>query len=206
MSAGLSRAELEAMNHDELIDTILDLQSTVEDLELRVEALGNGLETANDEREAILKRLDDIEAENQRLRDDLADATATAQGAYKAANAGRHGDKSKCQLARDLTRNVLVQRAAGNSAAQDRKVTIAKVQELAEDGHGVDLKWQTVRDAWDSLQEDWPQFYETAKDGSQALSVRPSNVTPALAKAVQADLEGDGLAKSFVGDEAGGGD
>jgi regulator of replication initiation timing len=75
MSAGLSRAELEAMDKQELIDTILDLQSTVEDLELRVEALGNGLETANAERKQmraesddLSERLDELEAENERLR------------------------------------------------------------------------------------------------------------------------------------------
>jgi len=71
MSAGLSRAELEAMDHEELVDTIRDLAATVEDLEREnqiLEARVDGLD-ANIDR--LVERLEDIEAQQREERDTL---------------------------------------------------------------------------------------------------------------------------------------
>ena len=197
----VSRGELEGMDRDELVETVDDLSTTVQMLEAHLEAMSRWKESMNDDRDALLDRLDALEAENRRLSERLVNVEATAQGAYREANAGNHGKKSKTQLARDLTRNVLIKRCAQGATGTHVPITTKTVQQLADDAHGRDLKWQTIRDAWDSLQEDWPQFYDTKKNGLQALSVKKSEVTPALVQAVQADLGRDDLAKPLLGEK-----
>jgi len=190
----LSRAEVEAMDRDELIETIIGMRDTVDDLQLSVDVL---IERVNDSE----NRIDELESEVSHLREQATEAEVTAKGAYRAANQGQADQKSKTQIAHDITRNLLVAKAARDAPAADRPVTVADVREKARPDH--DLRWQTVRNAWDGLLEKWPQFYETADDGDQAVSIRPDEVSPALAKTVQADLDRDDLAKRFVGNNGG---
>jgi len=58
MSAGLSRAELEAMDRDELVDAILDLATTVDDLQAELEEVK---ECAAKERAAIRCEVNETE-------------------------------------------------------------------------------------------------------------------------------------------------
>lgn len=193
MSA-VSRAELEAMSHDDLVEYILDLQTTVDEFKTRVQSIERT-------RKPIVERIEALEAENDRLRERLDTTEATAQGAIRAAR--DTGSRSKTQLAADITRNVLVTRAAQGGPAAGRKVTIRDIQDKAEPDH--QLAWAIVDRAWSTLREQWPQFYETTKDGQKALNIRADEITPALAMTVQTDLGRDDVAKPFVGDEPPGG-
>ncbi len=74
--SSVSRAELEAMSKDELIEHVTDLQGRVDDLEIEVERLDTisirAIDRAKNAEEAVgelTDRLDDLEAENERLRD-----------------------------------------------------------------------------------------------------------------------------------------
>lgn len=145
------------------------------------------------------ERVDDLEAENDDLRDELADTRSKATAAVTMLASGDE-DESKTELAKRLTRNMLVVRAAKGAAGQDRPVTVGDIQTRAEEVEGVELAWSIVDRAWSNLCEEWPQFHETSKGGNQALSIRPSNVTEALATIVQADLGRDDLTKRFVGE------
>lgn len=196
MSSSHSRAELAAMDKDELIDVIHEQSETVDNLETLVHV-------QIEKRKALEDRVDHLEEQNQQLRDRLDDLEATAQGAYTVANQGTGEKRSKTQVARDLSRNLLVVKVANDCPAADRPVTINDVQEKAKPEH--ELAWAIVDRAWSKLREDWPQFYETTHDGAKALSIRPDEVTAALAKVVQTDLGRDDLAKRFVGDESKGG-
>jgi len=197
----LSRAELAAMDRDELIDYIADQTETVENLETLVHVQIEKRKELADRVEELADRVDDLEAENEQLRERLDEVDATAKGAIHAAN-DDSSDKSKTQIAADITRNLLVTRAATGNTAGDRKVTVGKIQEQAKPEH--QLAWSIVDRAWSQLCEQWPQFYETTKDGQQALNVRADEVSPALAQVVQTHLGRDDLAKRFVGENSGG--
>jgi len=77
MSAGLSRAELEAMDREELIETIESLQDRVDDLDAETQRLDNLVARAHDKLQRVdelADRVDDLDAENERLRARLADS------------------------------------------------------------------------------------------------------------------------------------
>lgn len=198
MSSSISRAELEAMDRDELIETIVDLSQTVDDQQLSIDVLVdrvNELEERLDAMAQVQQRLDTLEER-------VEDVDATAQGAYTQATGGNSGERSKTEIAKDLTRNLLIVKAANGAPAQDRPVTIADIQQRGEE-RGHDLAWAIVDRAWRQLREEWPQFHETSKHGNKALSIRPSKVTKPLAKTVEQDLERSDLAKRFVGGNGG---
>ena len=196
----VSRAELETMDRDELVDLIVELSDDIDDHKARFEALSKWKENTNERILEVVETNERLRAENQQLKDRLDEIEATAEQAMSVASRGHDPDaRSKTEVAKHLTRNTLVTRAANNTAGTDLPLTIGDVQEKAEPEH--DLKWQIVRNAWDDLKEEWPQFHETTSDGSQAMSIRQSHITKALARAVELDLGRTDLAKRFVGDE-----
>ena len=190
----LSRAELEAMDRDELIDTIVELTDTVDDLQLTVDVLVERVNELEDDLDTLREEAPDT--------DRVAAVESDAKAALRAATAGGEG-KSKTEIAKELTRDLLVVRAAKGATGRDRPVTVSKVQDKAAPEH--DLKWSLVDHAWNSLVEEWPQFYETQKNGNKALSVRTDQITPALVRTVETSLDRDDLTKRFVGDSEGGG-
>lgn len=197
----ISRAELEAMGRDELIETIVELSQRVEDHQRRQDALSRWKETTNDRLLDVVEANERLRAENQGLKQRLDSLEATAEQAMTIASRGQASDdRSKTAHAKHLTRNTLVVRAAND--AQDKAVTIPDIQHKAEPE--VDCQWQVVKNAWDQLQEEWPQFYETVSNGRKALSIRGSHVTKALARAVEHDLGRDDLTKRLVGENGGG--
>jgi len=198
----LSRAEVEAMDRDELVDTLVDMGATVDNLEAIVHTSIDKRRELGERVDDLADRVEDLETENERLREELAEAEATTKAAFRAAKQGQDADKTQTQVAHDHTRNLLVTRALNGATGTDRPVTVAQVREKAKPEYN--LNWQTVRNAWDNLLDDWPQFYETVKDGDQAISVRTSDVTLPLVKLVQADLERDDLTNRFVGENGGG--
>jgi len=191
----LSRAEVEAMDPDELVEALVGLSATVDDLKTLVH-------TSIEKRKALEDRVEELEAENARLRDQLEDVDRVADQAMTVASRGHDPDsRSKTAVAKHLTRNELVRRCATGGAAQDRPVTISKVQEMANPEH--ELAWAIVDRAWSKLREEWPAFRETMKDGQKALTLKPSDVSESLARTVERDLGRDDLAKRFVGENGG---
>lgn len=227
MSSPPSRAEFEAMDREELVKSVAELSESLEEMQATVDLLkesvwehleediygkyGAGAGSVEiEEYGSLVEWMEFLEQENERLRkeneqlrDRIDDAEATAKGAYTVASSGKNGEKTKTQVAEEITRNLLVKKVYNDCPASDRPVTITDIQDKAEPDYT--LKWATVRNAFDNLREDWPQFYDTKNDGQQALSIRPSKITPALAKVVQEDLGRHDLAKRFVGDKEGGG-
>jgi len=67
----LSRAEVEAMDRDELIETIVGMRDTVDDLHLSVDVLIDRLADAEE-------RIDELEAETDRLRERAASSDGKA--------------------------------------------------------------------------------------------------------------------------------
>lgn len=169
---------------DLLFEDVVDLEATTEDHE---------------------ERIAQLEAENEQLRERVDELEAIAEQAMVVASAGHDPDSgSKVEQAKRLTRNELVRRAALGGNARDRPITTTKVREMARPE--TELKWQTVKDGWADLQAEWPCFRETTKDGTQALTVSGSDISKSLARAVEADLERDDLAKRLVGGSGAGGD
>jgi len=178
--------DLDGMSHDELVDYVDRMDDRLSNLQQIVF-------------EDLRPTVQELEAENKQLREELNDTRSKATAAVTMLASG-DGDESKTELAKRLTRNMLVVRAAKGAAGQDRPVTVGDIQTRAEEVEGVELAWSIVDRAWGNLREEWPQFHETGKNGHQALSIRPSNVTEALATVVQADLGRDDLTKRFVGE------
>jgi regulator of replication initiation timing len=201
----LSRAEVEAMDRDELVDTLVNLSDTVEDLEMRLEALSRWKDATRDRLDRLEDENDQLRAENDTLRERLDAIEATAEQAMTVASAGHDPDgRSKTEAAKHVTRNTLVVRVVGDGGAADRALTVDDVRRKLE-GEVDNLPWQIVRNAWDQLQDEWPQFYDTTTDGQQAVDIRGSDVTKALVRAVEQDLGRDDLAKRFVGENGGSG-
>ena len=173
---------------DELEQKYRWLLEDITDLEERVESI-----------ETLEDRITELEAENERLKAELQSTSSKAEAALSQVS---QSDESKEGIARRITRNTLVLRCANDKAATDRPVTTSEVKQKAE-GRVEDLAWMTIKRAWEELQDNWPEvFHETQKNGTQALSTSPKKVTPALAAAVEDDmeLEGENLANGFVGD------
>lgn len=169
---------------DLLFEDVVDLEATTEDHE---------------------ERIAQLESENEQLRERVDELEAIAEQAMVVASAGHDPDgESKVERAKRLTRNELVRRTAMGGHTRDRPITTTKVREMARPE--TELKWQTVKDAWADLQEEWPCFRETTKNGTQALTVSKTDIPKALARAVEADLDREDLTKRLVGDSAGGGD
>ena len=189
---------------EEARDLLQSALDRVRDLEAWREGISAWKDTTN-------SRIDRLERENDRLhdelddlRDQLADLETSADQAMVVASAG-HDPKSRSKkgTAFHITRNELVRRVAMGTSQQDVPLTINDVQTRAEPE--TVLKWQTVRDAFDDLREEWPQFRDTTHDGQQALTISRADVPTSLARAVEVDLDRDDLAKRLVGDEPKGG-
>ncbi len=148
-------------------------------------------------------RVDELEAANEELRAELEDVGTKATAAVRMLTES-DSDESKTEYAKRLTRNMLISRAASNTTGTRRAVTIATIQERAEESETgpSEVAWAIVDRAWDQLCDKWEAFYGTTKEGQNALNVRPSQVTEPLATIVQTDLGREGLAKRFV-DEKG---
>jgi len=198
----LSRTELEAMDRDELVETIVNLADKVDDQQARLDAMSRWKEATSTKLDRLADTNEQLREENAQLRERLDSVEATAEQAMSVASRGHNPDsRSKTEHAKAISRNLLVQRAAKGSSPE-LPITTSKVADVAK-ADGVDLKWQVIKNAWGQLCEEWPQFYETTKDGHQALSIRSSDVTQALARAVEHDLGRDDLAKRFVGQSGG---
>jgi len=199
----LSRAELEAMDRDELVDAIVDLADQVDDQQARLEAMSRWKEATTDRLGDVMDQNERLRAENEQLRARLNDIEAKAEQALATAGANDPADRTKTDHARILTRNLLVTEAADVGSDTVVKVTVADIKERAKPERS--LRWQTVKNAWSDLQAEWPQFRDTTKDGSQALGINADAVTTGLVRRVERDLGRTDLAKRFVGDSGEGG-
>lgn len=155
------------------------------------------LEATTDDHE---DRIAELEAENKRLREEFGEIRTTAEQAMVVASAGHDPDsESKVDRARRLTRNELVRRAAMGGPLPDRPITVSTIQAMARPEQ--DLAYQTVKDAWNDLRSEWPCFRETTKNGTKALTVSNQDISKALSRAVEVDLERDDLTTRLMSDE-----
>jgi hypothetical protein len=162
--------------------------------------------------EEALGRVADLEEENERLREKLADVETDATMALDASGAvdggvRADGGPTKKEVAGWKSRNELIREAAGrpdltnpatgavvqNNAAS---VTVGKVQDMARPEH--ELEWQTVADAWSMLARNWSCF-ETANPDDGRKQLRLVEDPPeSLVRMVEADLDRDDLVKRLV--------
>lgn len=80
MSSSLSRAELEAMSKDELLDEIVEMSQTVDRLETLVEVSIEKRKATDKRVDDLVNRVEDLEAQNERLRQRLEVVQPTTEG------------------------------------------------------------------------------------------------------------------------------
>jgi hypothetical protein len=147
------------------------------------------LPTLVEEARDRLARLDELERVEETAETALAVANTQARDPT---------DVSKKRVALLTSRNELVRRAAANSWSRDRAVSVPQVREMARPEH--ELKYQTVKDAWNELLEEYECVYRTTTAGNKALNVHPERIPRDLARAVEHDLDRDGLAAQLLDD------
>lgn len=112
MASDLSRAHLEALDRDELVDVVLELAGRVDDLESEVTILKEKNQRASDVRtniwadlDTLTDRVDALDAENQRLRDRLDETNGKAakvRAIVQYADRVRNGDPAVKLTAKEI--------------------------------------------------------------------------------------------------------
>ena len=139
-------------------------------------------------------RIEELEEENEQLRAEIEQATNGAKAAIKSAKQ-HNGGVNKTAWAKETTRNVLITKAAQGAALTQRHVTSAYLKERAQPDF--EIYHQQIQNGWEQLTTEWDCFYQTEKDGRQAMNVRKEQVPESLVALVQNDLERDDLTKGF---------
>lgn len=160
--------------------------------------------------EQAIDRLDELEAENRRLRQRVEEAerkSSNALGVAKAHDDGvrADGSPSKVEQARLKARNELVRKTLlGSTGTEGAQVTVAEVQDMCRPE--LDVKYQTVKDAFAHLTSKWDTFTlgETA-DGNRSLQCAEDALRHDLVGAVEEDLGRDDLTKRLISSGGGGG-
>jgi hypothetical protein len=156
---------------------------------------------------AAAQRIEELERENAELRAQLEDIerlAKTALGAARAVDDGRRGDggPSKKQRAQLLSRDEAVRRAV-DSSGKGGSVTVGQVEDMALPE--TQLRWQTVRDAWDALVSSWRIFRIDEDNEPTRLVVDREDLRDHddLVGVVAESLGRDDLAKRLVGGSEG---
>lgn len=183
-------------------DAISSLRDTVNDLQARMEAFSLWKNTTNDRldrNERELERKDELIEQLQKENEEI---RTIAEQALTVASAGTANPETepKKDLAKRLTRNEVVRRAAMGASAQDRPVTAAEVEDMALPER--ELYYQSIKDGWKALQADWACFRETKKRGSKAITAKSTDLPKSLIRAVEVDLGRDDLTKRIISDRS----
>jgi outer membrane murein-binding lipoprotein Lpp len=178
-------------------ERVEELEETVRDLAAQVEALHTARRTLFDE-------VNDLEDENEELQarlDELEQRTNSALGVAKATRDGRDssdGGPSKVDQTKWAARNEPVKRALIDSSGADGSgVTVGEVQTMLKPA--VTAAYQTVKDAFDDLESEWPAFTAGKNgDGMRVLRVEKDALTEDLVGVVEFDLGRDDLTKRLI--------
>lgn len=180
-----------------MFSTITEIPDEVDerlnDLEGQVRALHNA-------REYLLERVDELEAENEELREELEDVQQVADTAYGLAGetadgARADGGPSDQKRAEWLSRNEVVRRAA-TGKQKGGAVTLAEVKSMARPE--TDLYNQQVTRAWSDLAQKWPGLeYERRDDKANRLKVDADDLSDDLVRVVEHDLDRDDLVEKL---------
>lgn len=208
MPNGYSRAELEAMDRDELIEVIVDLSARVDDLE--TQATLDGMEVAAVRRllagasgyrdqdvditdissiemaDAVVDSLTEATEELQELRDRM-DQLESDVAASKTPD---RGSRTKVVLAMEVARDEAVRRS--KKGLRGGQVDYPTVRDIADREEGVELNSGTVYDAFDRLENEWSAFHVKAgEDGpntpNKQLRCDRDEISPALEEVVRYD-------------------
>jgi hypothetical protein len=159
------------------------------DLEGQVRALHNA-------REYLIEKVEELEDENEQLRQELEDVKQTADTAYGLAGetsdgARADGGPSDQKRAEWLSRNEVVRRAiTGNQ--KGGAVTATEVKSMARPE--TELYNKQISRAWGSLAQKWtPLEYERRDDKLNRLKVTADDLPDDLVRVVERDLGRDDL-------------
>lgn len=179
-----------------------DVEQSIRERIDKLEAVTTALQQS---RPSIVDDIEQLREENQQLKARIDKLEPLAEQAMVVASRGHETDTpKKTEIAKNITRNELVRRAAMGGPADRRPVTVTDIKQMALPD--VKLAWKTIHDdAWADLRVDWPCFRKTTKDGQKALTVSRRDIPKALARAVEIDLDRDDLANQVVGGNSAGG-
>ncbi|QCC47431.1 hypothetical protein [Halobellus limi] len=170
-----------------------DVDERLNDLEGQVRALHNA-------RKYLLEKVEELEEENEQLRQDLEEVKRTADTAYGVAGetsdgARADGGPSDQKRAEWLSRNEVVRRAiTGNQ--DGGAVTATEVKSMARPE--TELYNKQVSRAWASLAQRWTALeYERRDDKLNRLKVRADDLSDDLVRVVERDLDRDDLVEKL---------
>lgn len=201
MSEAYSRADLEAMERDELVDAITTLQDDIADAKrtasLAFEAAdvleesvfgeaGSAYGSTQFEQQgAVLEQLqslqqqvDELQAENQKLRDEIETMKTDVAGQKTSIDTS-----TKKGLARQIARDEVIRRST--KGIRGGAIDYPDVRDLADRDHGIHLNSGTVYAAFEELEDDWTAM--NVKDGedgphtpNEQLRCDREKISPAL--------------------------
>jgi hypothetical protein len=165
------------------------------------EPIGALLQSQRERIEDLEDNVDDLRDElneERRKRQAAEDVAETALGIANQLDDGTRSDggPTKVDRARLSTRNELIRQAATSNGKAAVTTSTVRAMNRPE----VDLAWQTVMDAWTSLEEQWSAFFvERNEDEDHRLLLDGDAVDASIVRAVERDLGRDDLTKSLVG-------
>ncbi len=142
--------------------------------------------------------IDQLEQRVARVENKLDKIERDAATAKTMAETGaKQGDATtKKRTAELISRNELIRRLANRSGSS---VRAGKVQEMAKPD--TVLYHQTVKDAWNSLENKWDAFHVGQnEDGDKVLKVERDELSADLVRTVEDGLQRDDLAKRLLSD------
>jgi hypothetical protein len=157
--------------------------------------------------EPQIESMEPVRAQLQQLtaRLDEAEQDASTALANTAEARSDGGNRTKKEVAIQLSRDELVRQAAVQNASAPT-VTVPEIIDKAQPQ--MNLQYQTVKDAWegydDSLQTVWDAF-NVVEGEEKRLLLATDDVSRELAHKVEHSLGRDGLTKRLISDQTEGG-
>ena len=138
---------------------------------------------ALDEFEAQAERLEELEAENEELRERV----SKLEGDVAQSKSSTTSSQTKVGLAMEVAMDEAVRRCS--KGIRGGSVDYRAVRDIADREHGTDLNSGTVYDAFDRLADDWAAFHvKEGQDGpntdNKQLRCNKEAISPALEEAV----------------------
>lgn len=138
------------------------------------------------------------------MRDDVDDLEASmASIAADVKTRADGGEQSKVQRAERHARNELVRRAAVTSTDGVELAHLPATDVLEQQKPDQNMKYQTVKDAFENLRQRWGAIY--IKDDPKRLVLVESGLSRELVLSAEEDLGRDGLTKELISGTTAGG-